>query len=525
MIQSTMMNVPLLLTSVMNFAEKVYGSSEIVSVTADNPRHRYTYRDAFRRVRQLGNALRTLGAAKGDVIGTMAWNDYRHLELYYALAASGMVCHTVNPRLFEHQLEYIINHGEDKWLFLDVAFVSIVEKLQDQLPLVKGFIILTDEASMPETSLRNVICYESLLAAESDEISWPELDENHPASMCYTSGTTGDPKGVVYSHRSSVLHAFASALPDTFGTSVRDVVMPIVPMFHVNGWGLVYVVPMTGGKLVLPGPRMGDGEVLCDLINSEGVTVSAGVPTVWLALVNYLAKSGKKVESLERVTVGGSACPLSLITTLRNKYNVEVRHAWGMTETSPLGTYNTFKPGMEALSEAEKDAIRVKQGRPIFGIDMCITDEDGNELPWDGKSTGSLKVRGPWVSASYFKQEGSAMDKDGWFETGDVASIDPSAYMLITDRTKDVIKSGGEWISSIELENLAVDHPKVAEAAVIGVPHPKWTERPLLLAVLRDGESMTRKKCLPGMKAKSPSGGFPTTASLSPRCPIPRPAN
>lgn len=502
MIQSTMMNVPLLLTSVMNFAEKVYGSSEIVSVTADNPRHRYTYSDAFRRVRQLGNALRTLGASQGDVVGTMAWNDYRHLELYYALAASGMVCHTVNPRLFEHQLEYIINHGEDKWLFLDVAFVSIVERLQDKLSKVKGFIILTEEANMPETSLRDVICYESLLAAESDQISWPDLDENHPASMCYTSGTTGEPKGVVYSHRSSVLHAYASALPDTFGASVRDVIMPIVPMFHVNGWGLVYVVPMTGGKLVLPGPQMGDGEMLCDLINSEGVTMSAGVPTVWLALVNYLEQSGKTVESLNRITVGGSACPLSLMTILRNKYDVEVRHAWGMTETSPLGTYNTFKPGMETLSEEEKDAIRVKQGRPIFGVDMCITDDDGNQLPWDGKSTGALKVRGPWVSASYFKQEGTAMDKDGWFETGDVASIDPDGYMLITDRTKDVIKSGGEWISSIELENLAVDHPKVAEAAVIGVPHPKWTERPLLLAVLHEGESMSKDEMLAWYEGK-----------------------
>lgn len=519
MIKSTMMDVPLLLTSVMNFAEKVYGSSEIISITADNPRHRYTYRDAFRRVRQLGNALRTLGATKGDVIGTMAWNDYRHLELYYALAASGMVCHTVNPRLFEHQLEYIINHGEDQWLFLDVAFVSTVEKLQDKLPEVKGFIILTDEANMPETTLRNAMCYESLLAAESDQITWPELDENHPASMCYTSGTTGDPKGVVYSHRSSVLHAYGSALPDTFGASVQDVVMPIVPMFHVNGWGLVYVVPMTGGKLVLPGPKMGDGQVLCDLINSEGVTISAGVPTVWLALLKYLEQSGATVESLKRITVGGSACPLSLITTFREKYGVEVRHAWGMTETSPLGTYNTFKPGMEKLSREEQDAIRVTQGRPIFGIEMCITDDDGNELPWDGKSTGALKVRGPWVSGSYHKSDKPAMDENGWFETGDVASINPDGYMLITDRTKDVIKSGGEWISSIELENLAVDHPKVAEAAVIGVPHPKWTERPLLLAVLKEGESMTKEEMLAWYEGKVAKWWIPSDCEFVPSLP------
>lgn len=510
MINSTMMNVPLVLTSVMNFAEKVYGSSEIVSVTADNPRHRYTYREAFKRVRQLGNALRTLGAELGDSIGTMAWNDYRHLELYYATAASGLVCHTVNPRLFEEQLEYIINHGEDKWLFLDLAFVGLVEKLQDKLPNVKGFVVLTDEAHMPETTLRNAQCYETLLAAESDQIEWPEFDENHPASMCYTSGTTGDPKGVVYSHRSTLLHAYASALPDTFGASVREVVMPIVPMFHVNGWGLVYVVPMTGGKLVLPGPKMGDGETICDLINTEKVTVSAAVPTVWLALINYLETTGKTIDSLQRVTVGGAACPLKIMKIMKEKYDVDVRHAWGMTETSPLGTYNTFKPGMEDLTEQEQDAIRLKQGRPIFGIDIRITDENNNELPWDGKTSGAVKVRGPWVTGSYYKNDKQAVDEKGWFETGDVACIDPEGYMLITDRTKDVIKSGGEWISSIELENLAVDHPKVAEAAVIGVPHPRWTERPLLLAILKDGESMTKQEMLQWYEGKIAKWSIPS---------------
>ncbi|MGQ9425492.1 long-chain-fatty-acid--CoA ligase [Gilvimarinus sp. F26214L] len=502
MINSTMMNVPLVLTSVMNFAEKVYGSSEIVSITADNPRHRYTYRDAFRRVRQLGNVFRTLGVEIGESIGTMAWNDYRHLELYYATGASGLVCHTVNPRLFAHQLEFIINHGEDKWLFLDPAFVPIIEGIQDQLPNVKGFVVLTDEAHMPETTLRNVKCYETLLAAESDQITWPELDENHPCSMCYTSGTTGDPKGVVYSHRSTVLHAYAAALPDTFGVSVRDVVLPIVPMFHVNGWGLVYVVPMTGGKLVLPGPKMGDGEAICELINSEKVTLSAGVPTVWLALINYLESKGATVDSLQRITVGGAACPLSIITTMREKFGVEVRHAWGMTETSPLGTYNTPKPGMEGLPEAEMDAIRLKQGRPIFGVELRITDENNQELPWDGKSSGAVKVRGPWITGGYHKSENAAVDENGWFETGDVACIDPEGYMLITDRTKDVIKSGGEWISSIELENLAVDHPQVAEAAVIGVPHPKWTERPLLLAVLKEGASLSTQELLDWYEGK-----------------------
>ncbi len=493
---STMMNTPLVLTSIMNFAEKVYGDSEIVSVTADNPRHRYTYRDAFKRVRQLGNALKNLGASFGDTIGTMAWNDYRHIELYYATAASGMICHTVNPRLFAEQLEYIINHGDDKWLFTDIAFVSILEELQDTLPNIRGFIILTDEANMPKTTLRNTQCYETLLAAEDDSIEWPEIEENHPVSMCYTSGTTGDPKGVVYSHRSTVLHAYGSAMPDTFGVSVNDVILPIVPMFHVNGWGLCYVAPMVGSKLVMPGPKMGDGETICSLINEEKVTLSAGVPTVWLAMINYMESTGKNVESLNRITIGGAACPLSIMKILKDKYGVEVRHAWGMTETSPLGTYNTLKPGMENLSESELDAIRVKQGRPIYGIDIKIVDEQNQELPWDGETSGAVKVRGPWVTGSYYKSEKTAVDENGWFETGDVACIDHDGYMLITDRTKDVIKSGGEWISSIELENLAVDHPKVAEAAVIGAYHPKWTERPLLLAVLKQGETLSKEELL-----------------------------
>ncbi len=500
---STMMDTPLVLSSIMNFAEKVYGTSEIVSVTADNPLHRYTYSDAFKRVRKLGNALNAMGAKLGDTIGTLAWNDYRHFEMYYALAASGMVCHTVNPRLFEDQLEFIINHGEDKWLFLDIAFVGLVEKIQDKLPNVQGFIILTNEANMPKkTSLRNVACYESLLDAQNEDIDWPEFGENHPVAMCYTSGTTGNPKGVVYSHRSTVLHAYASALPDTLGISVQDVVMPIVPMFHVNGWGLVYSAPMVGAKMVMPGPKMGDGETICSLINGENVTISAAVPTVWLALINHLEKTGGDVESLKRVTVGGAACPLSIMTTLKDKYGVEVRHAWGMTETSPLGTYNTFKPKMDSWTEEERNAVRVKQGRPIYGIEVKIVDDNNKELPWDGVASGAVKVRGPWVTGSYYKLDKKATDEDGWFETGDVASMDSEGYMQITDRTKDVIKSGGEWISSIELENCAMNHPKIEEAAVIGVYHPKWTERPLLLAIVKAGETITKEEMLAWFEGK-----------------------
>ncbi|MEQ9464320.1 MAG: long-chain-fatty-acid--CoA ligase [Haliea sp.] len=501
--QGLMMNMPLLITEIMQHAERVNGQQEIVSVTRDNPRHRYTYREAFARARKLASAVAEWGLARGDRIGTLAWNDYRHLETYYGSACSGYVCHTINPRLFPEQLVYIINHAEDRYIFLDPDFLPLVEKLAPECPGVKGWVVLTDEANMPATELASAICYETLVAGGSEDFVWPVLDENDACALCYTSGTTGHPKGVLYSHRSTMLHAYATMMPDAMGLSASDVVLPIVPMFHVNAWGNPYSCPMAGSKMVFPGNKMGDGETLANLINEEGVTLSAGVPTVWLALLAHLKTSGKTVETLKRVVVGGAACPLSIAEGF-DAYGVESRIGWGMTEMSPLGSINASADQKDRYSAEEYSRLRLKAGRPIFGVEMKIVDDEGNELPWDGKAYGSLKVRGSWICSAYFKREADgAHAEPGWFETGDVATIDPEGYMAITDRTKDVIKSGGEWISSIELENVAMSHPKVAEAAVIGHYHPKWSERPLLIVVRKgDGQDLTAEEMLAWFEGK-----------------------
>jgi fatty-acyl-CoA synthase len=493
-----MMDRPLLISTIARHAEDQFPDREIVSITADQPRHRYTYREAFARSRKLANALARKGLTRGDRISTLAWNDYRHFEIYYAVSSSGYVCHTINPRLFEEQICYIANHAEDRWLFVDPSFVPLVEKLQPRLQTIEGYVVLTDRAHMPQTTLPNAVDYESLLADESDELDWPQFDERTASSLCYTSGTTGDPKGVLYSHRSTLLHSFATALPDVHCLSRRDVVMPIVPMFHVNAWGLPYTCAMVGAKLVFPGSKMGDPETLQALIEEEQVNFSGGVPTVWQGLLAYLDKTGKRIDSLKRVICGGSAVPVALMDQMRDKYGVKVTHAWGMTETSPLGTVCTLSAATDRLSEAERSALRAKQGRTAFGIEIEIVDDDGRPLAHDGKAFGALKVRGAWVASAYFKreQDPATFDKEGWFSTGDVATICPMGYMQITDRTKDVIKSGGEWISSIELENLAVAHPAVAQAAAIAIPHPKWQERPLLIAVLKPGASATREELL-----------------------------
>ncbi len=493
---SLMMGTPLTITSIMQFADQIHGRAEVVSVTADNPLHRCTFSEVFKRARQLANALQGFDLPKGARIGTLAWNDYRHLELYYGISCSGYVCHTINPRLFSEQLEYIVNHAEDQLLFIDPLFVPLLESLKEKLPSVRQYVVLTSKQHMVETSLPDAVSYESFIGSHSDDFSWPELNENDPSALCYTSGTTGNPKGVLYDHRSTVLHAYASSLPDGFSLSCNSVVLPIVPMFHVNAWGIPYSAPLTGAKIVFPGPKMADGEMLTKLINSEKVEMSAGVPTVWQALLNYLDTHNEKVDSLKRIVVGGAACPISIMEGFEERYGVYTHAAWGMTEMSPLGTFNA-QLDRSALGDEGYSRKRLKAGRPIYGVEMKIVDEQNNELPWDGKAFGALKVRGPWICSGYFKLDNSnAHDNDGWFDTGDVATIDPNGNMQITDRSKDVIKSGGEWISSIALENTAASHPSVAEAAVIGLPHEKWTERPLLLVVTKENERLTREEML-----------------------------
>ncbi len=493
-----MMDTQLLISSILRHADRNFGDREIVSVTVDNPQHRYTYAECFRRARKLANALDKLGLDKGDRIATLAWNDYRHLELYYGVGGAGYVCHTINPRLFAEQIVFIINHADDKWIFTDPMFVPLLEKISAHTPNVQGFVILTDDDNMPVTGLNNTISYEAFIAGESDEYIWPTLDENSAVGLCYTSGTTGDPKGVLYSHRSTVLHAYAQIAPDAMNLGNGDCVLPVVPLFHVNAWGTPYSAPMVGAKLVFPGPKMGDGETLYKLLESEKVTIALGVPTVWLALLQYAEKAGVKLDALERTVIGGAAVPESMIREFRDKHHVRVCQGWGMTEMSPIGTVNTPKVGMDSLTPDEQIAIQVKAGRGVFGVEMRIVDDEGNELPWDGIAYGSLQVRGAWICSGYFKLEGDggSHTKDGWFDTGDVATIDAAGYMAVTDRTKDVIKSGGEWISSIEIENAAMGHPGVAEAAVIGAPHPKWTERPLLIVIRAEGQDPTKDEIL-----------------------------
>ncbi|HET9763264.1 MAG TPA: 3-(methylthio)propionyl-CoA ligase [Casimicrobiaceae bacterium] len=487
-----MMDRPLLISDLLRHADRHHGAVEIVTkAVEDGSIHRYTYREAHARAKRLANALARLGVQASDRVATLAWNNHRHFEIYYAAAGSGAIIHTINPRLFPDQIVYIANHAEDKVVLYDVTFAPLVEKLAPQLKTVKHWVAMTDRAHMPKLGL----CYEELLAAETDRYEWPSFDERTAACLCYTSGTTGNPKGSLYAHRSTIIHAYGSALPDALNLSARDVVLPVVPMFHVNAWGLPYACALTGAKLVFPSQHL-DGKSLHELFEKEEVTVSAGVPTVWLGLLTYMKEHRLRFSTLKRVVIGGSACPPAMLRSFQEEYGVHVLHAWGMTEMSPLGTVCTFKAKHLKMSPEERTKLQYKPGRAIFGVDMRIVDENGSELPWDGKAFGDLQVRGPWVIKSYFKGEGGDPLRDGWFPTGDVCTIDPDGYIQITDRSKDVIKSGGEWISSIDLENIAIAHPAIAEAAVIGVKHPKWDERPIVVAVKKPGQDVTRDELL-----------------------------
>ena len=498
-----MMDVPLSVSSILRHAAAYHGRTEIVSRLAEGSIHRTTYQATWTRSQQLANGLVRLGLAPGDRAGTLAWNSYRHLEVYFGTAGAGFVCHTINPRLFPEQIAYIINHAADRVLFVEPGFLGLLESIAHRLTTVEAVVVMTDAAHMPATTaqLAKVICYEELLAPEPAVFEWPTLDEGTAAALCYTSGTTGDPKGVLYSHRSIVLHAMTACMPDVFALGATAVVMPAVPMFHVNAWGLPYAAPLSGAKLVLPGPKL-DAESLHDLIITEGVTHSAGVPTVWMALLDWIAAQAKTFGPLKRVVIGGSACPPAMFARFRD-HGVIVVHAWGMTETSPLGLLNSPKSGSTSRSKADEVVFAAKQGRPLFGMQYRIVDAADKEIAHDGVAFGSLLVRGPWVAAGYYDLAGSTAHRaDGWFETGDVVTMDADGYVQVVDRTKDVIKSGGEWISSIDLENIAMSHPGVREAAVVARPDPRWGERPLLVVVRRPAAELDERDLLAHYEGK-----------------------
>jgi len=498
----SMMQQPLLISSLLVHAERHHAEQEIVSRRVEGDVHRYTYADLAKRARRMANALASRGVRFGDRVATLAWNGYRHMELYYAVSGSGAVLHTLNPRLHPDQVVWIADHAEDQVLFFDMTFLPLVEAIASRVKTIKAFVAMTDRAHMPaSTKIPNLLCYEELVESNSDVFSWPTFDENTASSLCYTSGTTGNPKGALYSHRSTVLHTYAAALPDSLDCAARDTILPVVPMFHVNAWGLPYIACMVGAKLVYPGPWL-DGKSLYDLFEAEGVTMSAGVPTVWQGLLAHVEANGLKFSTMRRTVIGGSACPPAMTQAFQDRYDVQVIHAWGMTELSPVGTVCKLKPSQLAKPAAERLALQAKQGRAVYGVDMKIVDGDGKELPRDGKAAGELLVRGPWIIANYFKGEGGDPLVDGWFPTGDVSTIDADGFMQITDRAKDVIKSGGEWIGSIDLENIAMSHPAVAMAACIGARHPKWDERPLLVVMKKPNAEVSREDVLAFFEGK-----------------------
>ena len=493
-----MMDMPLTITTVMRHAEMYHGDREVVSATSEQDVQRASYSDVFRRARKLFNALQALGCQPGDRIATLAWNHQQHLELYYGVICGGYVLHTINPRLFDDQVAYIINHADDKWLFIDHDFVPLLERLRPQLNNVKGIVVIEPDDDLPENLFTNVHSYEHLLSGQDDNCAWPELDEFSACAMCYTSGTTGNPKGVLYSHRSLLLHTLSVSLLDTDGLGLNDVILPLVPMFHVNAWGLPFRAPLVGARIVFPNRYMGNPQVVSRLIAQESVTYSVSVPTIWQWLLDHLDQTGGNLKGLRKAVVGGAATPLSLFERFRDDYGVELTQGWGMTELCSAGTLNVPGPDFDSMNEADRKQYPLKQGRPIFGLEVKITDDEDNALPWDGATAGYLKVKGPTVCESYFgaAEADSGVDANGWFTTGDVATIDPDGTIQVTDRSKDLIKSGGEWISSIDLENCAMTHPAIAEAAVISAAHEKWTERPLLIAVKKPDQTISKQDLL-----------------------------
>lgn len=505
----SMMQMPLLISSLLQHAERHHGEQEIVSRRVEGDLHRTSYRQLAGRCRRLASTLTRRGIKASDRVATLAWNGYRHLELYYAVSGAGAILHTINPRLHPDQVSYIADHAEDGVLFFDLSFLPLVESIAARVKTIKAFVALADRSAMPaRTTIPALECYEDWIAGGDDDFAWPSFDENSAAALCYTSGTTGNPKGVLYSHRSTLLYAYASALPDAFNLSARDSILPVVPMFHVNAWGLPYSACLTGARLVLPGPAL-DGKSLYELIEGERVSFAAGVPTIWQGLLNHLAQNAARFSTLQRTIIGGAACPSAMIETFEKTYGVHVCHGWGMTETSPCVTANSAKAGHQALSDGDRLALQAKQGRVLPGVDIKIVAPEGDELPWDGQTTGELMVRGHWVLARYFRQEGSGPLIDGWFPTGDVANIDAEGYMQITDRSKDMIKSGGEWIGSVDLENIAMGHPAVAMAACIAARHPKWDERPLLVVVKKQGQEVSRDELLGFYSGKIPKWWTP----------------
>lgn len=510
--QGLMQNQPLLISNLIEFAARNHSDALIVSRRVEGDIHRYTYADLAARAKQLANALDELKLAHGDRVASIAWNGYRHMEMYYGVSGSGRVLHTINPRLHPDQIAWIVNHAEDQVLCFDMTFLPLVQAVHAQCPTVRQWVALCDADKLPaDSGIPNLISYEAWLEPQSKNYRWPQLDENTASSMCYTSGTTGNPKAALYSHRSTVLHAYATALPDVMNLSARDAVLPVVPMFHVNAWGVPYSAALTGAKVVFPGPAL-DGKSLYELMEAEGVTFAAGVPTVWQMLLSYVQPNQLQFSTLRRTVIGGSACPPAMIKAFEESFRVKVLHAWGMTEMSPLGTLCTLKSKHDALSKEEQMRLSQKQGRAIFGVDMKIVDSQGKSLPWDGITYGDLMVRGPWILERYYKGESPLVTDEqglGWFPTGDVATIDADGFMQITDRTKDVIKSGGEWISSIDIENIAMGHPAVAMAACIGMSHPKWDERPIVVVALKPGAQVSKEALLAFYEGKTAKWQIP----------------